>query len=497
MNLFKFLNKQLLVLIVMTAALRLINLGYSDYIQDEVTTFFYWNGQKNTSMSPYDFLLNEQKGPLQIIVGFIPFTLVGNYSNTLAQRIPFALFGIASVIMFYFTVEKLTKNVRIAFLASFLFSTNGLILAYSRIAQYQNLLFFFTFASLYYFADFLNTDTSKTRLFRSSVLGSVLFAIAFYAHWYAVFILVPIAWIFVTFFLKGNYTLQLKILLAFLSAVFALALTLPYYIPYIENLSSNTRNTAYVENILGKGAPFSTRTDLKQFLLYNPFLVYPLYVLFGLLGIYASRKNIVFMVWFAVVWLFFRFLVSYTGLHFYNIFIPWIALVAYGINYALEQLNSSKSNRAAIALTICVLGFLFLQSYLLFVDHKKEYPMQQETILFFKTKKYTHQDNLRHKTGFPLKRYWKEINEYVNKQNAKSAIKYGYYTNEDKGIARIYMDTEASMGDNIYLIGIKNPYSMAFDRKFPQFKNKVTVHEIENDYGESVVKIYRVDKEKN
>ena len=121
--------------------------------------------------------------------------------------------------------------------------------------------------------------------------------------------------------------------------------------------------------------------------------------------------------------------------------------------------------------------------------------MEQERILFLNTKKITHEDRLRSKTGFPHKRYWKEINNFVNAQNVERGEVFGYYTNEDKGIARIYMDTEVVTGGNFYGIGIKRPYSLAKDYKFPQYKNKHTIHKIRNEYGDTVVNIYWVGEQ--
>ncbi|MBT7349302.1 phospholipid carrier-dependent glycosyltransferase [candidate division WWE3 bacterium] len=483
----------LYILLLVTVTLRLINLSYSDYIQDEVTTFFYWGGMKNVTMTPYNFLLNEQKGPLQVLVGYIPRAIVGNYDNALAQRLPFALFGIASVLMFYYMVEKLTKNSLVAFLAAFLFSTNGLILGYSRIAQYQNLLFFFSFSSLYYFADLINAKLKGANLMRSTIIGSVLFSIGFYAHWYAVFILIPIGYLIAVFLLNKKRPIKIKITVILANLLIVLALILPYYVPYIKNLLGSERNTDYAERLLGKGKPFSERRDLKQFFLYNPFLTYYLYLALGFIGIVVSRKKVIFTVWFLVVLAFFRYFVLYTGLHFYNIFIPLIILVAYGMSFFLKS-KLRLVRYASTVLVALVLAFLYVQSYLVFVDHRTEYPMQQEQILYWKTRSYSHEDRMRHKTGFPHKRYWEEINAWVNEQNLTHEVPYDYHTNEDKGIARIYMDSSQSREDHLYIIGIKNPYSMAYDFKFSQFKPKSTVHTIENEYGVNVVRIYRLDE---
>ena len=139
MNFVKSEHFWVLLLLVTTASLRFINLSYSDYISDEPGTFLYRGGKKTPTISTWEFFMNERKGPLQIIVGFIPYSIVGNYKNELAQRIPFSLFSLAAVFVFYQAIKELTKDATAALISAALLSFNGLIMAYGRIAQYQNL----------------------------------------------------------------------------------------------------------------------------------------------------------------------------------------------------------------------------------------------------------------------------------------------------------------------------------------------------------------------
>ncbi|MBU1132653.1 glycosyltransferase family 39 protein [Patescibacteria group bacterium] len=484
----------LLILFFVTVSLRLINLEYSDYIQDEVTTFLYRDDQILIHFSPREYLSNQHKGPLQVLVARIPYTIVGNYDNELALRIPFSLFSIASVFVFYYMVLRLSKNENIAFFSAFLFSVSGLVVAYGRIAQYQSLVFFFGFSSIYYFASLLEDSLTKNRIITNTLLGTFLFSIAFYGHWFVVFMLFPILYILITFLKKKEFSLKFMIFIALVNLVLLLALLLPYFVPYFLRLFENSRNVAYAEHTFGVGSSFFVRKDVKQFLLYNPFLTLPLYLSFGAFGIYLSRKFKIFSIWFLLTLLIFRFFVNYSGLHFYHIFIPLIILVAYTYNYLITHENPRVKKYSRIFLVLSF-AFLYFQSYLIFVDHRKEYPMEQEKILIFKTPEITHEDRLRSKTGFPHKRYWEEINDFVNSQNLDKGFEYGYYTNEDKGIARIYMDTEVVTGENFYGVGIKRPYSLATDYKFPQYKNRSTIHKIKNEYGDTVVTIYWIGEQ--
>lgn len=477
----------------MSFILRFPSLGYSDYISDEPGTFFYRGGKKDVQMSINEFALSQRKGPLQLVVGFIPYTLNGNsYDNELAQRLPYAIFSFLSIYVFYELIKKVTGNYLVAFFSAFLFSVNGLIVAYGRIAQYQNLNFFFSFASLYFYADLWKYPKN---VIKSSLLGTILFCISLYAHWYAVFILIPVVFFYSVFLLNKKYSNKYKLGVTVLNLVVGICILAPFFVPYFQYMFTHIdANTDYADRILGLTNPLSPREDLVQFQLYNPFLTTYLYLIGGLLGaVYLLKQKQYFVVlWFILVFTGFRSLVSYSGLHFYNFFFPLVVLVSYGFYFLVERFP--KYSKYPI---ILILAFLFIQSYVIFVDHKKEYPFEQEKILFLTTPKYTHEKEYRHKTGFTHQRKWDEINDWVNEQNLKNNENYGYFTNEYPQITKYYMDTEFRSDSDFYAIGIKRPQSFANDYGFPQIKNKRTVHEIENGNGETVVKIYRVGGERD
>jgi len=480
-----------LVLIVSMAVLRLVNLGYSDYVSDEPGTFFYRGGTKNTGMSPMEFMLNERKGPLQLFVGLIPYVIVGDYNNEFAQRLPFTVFSIFSVVAFYYLIVKLTKRPTVAFVGAFLFGVNGLIVGYGRIAQYQNLNTFFSFAALYFWADLL--EKKKSLLLRS-VLGTVMFGLSLLAHWDALYILIPAGYIFVRFLLNKDVSWTSKLRVFLVNAAIGYLVLFPFMLPYVKGLFVSTENIGYANRIIGLGAPFSRRKDLAQFNLYNPFLTYYLYLVAGLLGIVFSRKNPIFSIWFVVTWLVFRFFIKYSGLHFFNIFIPLTVLVGFTFDWFIAKARKWRK-AVPILVLVAILVFLYVQSHLIFVDHKKGYPWEREKVLFFDTSTYTHEDDFRHKMGFPHKRYWKLVNAYVNEQNRLNNEDFGYITNEHGRIAQYYMDADYRNSNGYYAIGVKKPYNFANDYKFPQIKNKKTVHRIKGEGDQTVVQIFRVEPE--
>ncbi len=486
-----FLTKHketLLVLILLFAVgfLRLYHLGYSDYISDEPGTFLYRGDPSIYNyMSVKEFILSQRKGPLQLFVGYIPYFILGNYQNEFAQRLPFSIFSALAIVIFYFFVKRVTKSNFVAFVSSFLLGVNGVVSAYGRIAQYQNLNLFFSFAALYFYSFLLDSDSLKY-----SLLGTICFSLSFLAHWDAVYVLFPVLYIFILFLRNSSYDSKTKVTIVLANLALGCLLVLPYLIPYLTYLWGSSRNVDYASGILGFGDAFKNRKDLFYFFLHNPFLALPLYVAGIITGILISWKRPLFTLWLGGVFLAFRFFVKYSGLHFYNMFPPICVLVA----FSLWKLAHVKFARIPIYIfTFLALAFLYYQSYLLFIDSKIEYPLEREKVVFWETQKYTHEDEIRHKTGFPHKRYWSEINTFINEQNALNNESLGYFTNEYKEISKIYMDADYRNTNGFYAIGIKRPLSFAFDYKFPQIKGKHTVYTIEDEYGDTVVRIYRVE----
>lgn len=384
-------------------------------------------------------------------------------------------------------------------MGAFLLSVNGLIVAYGRIAQYQNLNLFFSFSALYFYSFLMDRPTGRhpvglQSLALKSVLGTVMFSLSLLSHWDAVYVLIPTSYFFISFLLNKSCDWRYKIKLIPINFIVGFAILLPFLFPYFQTYIKLAANSDYAEGIIGYADSFVNRDDLKQFLIYNPFLTLCVYAAAAFVGIFLSNDRPVFSVWFLSTLLIFRFFVKYSGLHFYNIFIPLVVLAGYAMYRFVKKLPFLWLRVSAGALLSAVFLFLYLQSYILFVDHKVEYPVEEEKILFWKTRRLEQADNIRHKTGFTHKRYWGQINTFVNGQNTLNGENCGYVTNEDKVLAKFYMDAPANeIGNCFYAIGVKRPLSLAYDYSLPHIKNKHTVKTFENEFDETVVRIYKVD----
>jgi len=130
----------IILLTALSAPLRFINLGYSEFQDDEKKAYIRLAKDQTVT----DFLLQQRKGPMQFLATYIPYSITGDYRNELAGRLPFTLINTASVIVLYLLLKKLTKSRMASVFGAVLYMTNGFIVGFSRIAQYQNLNLFFS-----------------------------------------------------------------------------------------------------------------------------------------------------------------------------------------------------------------------------------------------------------------------------------------------------------------------------------------------------------------
>lgn len=480
----------LLTLIVSAGFLRFYNLGYSNYTADEYGAMIWTKSTPDNFPSDLkEFFLTRKKGPLQYIVSYLPIYLTGSYINELAVRIPFAIFSVLSVLVFYKLVERLTKNRLVAFISAGLFMTSGFIAAFGRIVQYQNLNMFFSFSGLYLYSELL---VSKRKLMQKTLLGTAALALSLFAHWDVVFVTVPLVLILVQFARDDSFPKKYKVKLLLTNLAFGLLLVLPFLVPYSLKFQSIKGNQTYLSKRVG----YYQKSNIDDYLFdvefYNPFLTLLVYGIGGLLGALMIRRSKLFLLWFAANFAFFEFFVRKPGTHIYNFLIPLFVLVAFGFS-GLIEVSKKYLKIVSLVLTVSVLGFLYYQTYLIFVDHLVEYPWQQETIYKYKTVKHSHEHRPRYLIGFPHNRYWKEINDFVNEQNRVNGETYGYLTNESKTISDYYMDARYKSFGGFYAIGIKYPWSFANDYKFLQIGGRRTVKIIKNEKKVNVVRIYRVE----
>lgn len=513
MNIVKKMNKEhigLLLILLVALYTRFYHLGYSDYIGDEHKAFY----QPVPEQSAYNYLMNQRKGPMQFLVSHVPYLITGDFRNELAQRIPFAAISVVAIFVFYYFVRKVTGSKLISFLAAFLLTVNGFIVGFGRIAQYQSLNMLFSFLALYFYADvYLSADEKKS--FRSSLLGTIFWSLSFLSHWDAIFILPVVVMFFGKFILNKNFSRKFRIKVILFNFLLGSLLLLPFLIPYTSYQLNNQENKTYFARRVEIGH-YNLPRYLLLIELYNPFLLTFLLFVFGLSGIFLWKRSRLFAIWFFFAYAVFEILVRKPGTHLYNFIVPLLVLTAITTTTIHNHLKGWL-RRLWQLLIFLVAIFLVYQTNFIFIDHQKEYPWEVKNIIDLTAlqeeryeKRGIEEDERRYFVlptpaydidqklplfGFPHRRYWNEINDYVNGQNALNNERLGYMSNEVKTISEWYMDAHYQADGEYYIIGVKRPLSFVEDYTYPQIGGKTTVHEIIDAAGGTLVRIYRVSGE--
>ena len=485
---FKYANIAMFTAVFLSfVLLRLINLGYSEYIPDETTVM---TPVKNSEINTW-FLLAQRKGPVQFLVARVVNIFNISVFDEFSYRFPFFLASVFGLFFFY----KFAKNMEgqfVAVVATLFLGLNGMLIAFGRVVQYQSLNLLFSSAGLY----FLSLLKDEEHRIRNSILGSLCLTLSIMSHWDMVFVLPPALFLIFKYVLfspsiRGR---QKRSIIGALSLP-VLVLFMPFFINYSGVALSDAANIGYFKTRIGQAevSPENIMRNLKEYVtkveLYNPFVY--LYALGALAfaGLIGSKRAYSYFYWFLLSLSAFIFFVIKPGTHVYNLFYPAVILAALGAQY-FYQLFKGLLSKAVVVALVALFSFFAYQGYLLFAEPAVDYPWSQEVILGHKTRPYSQQSLPNNIIGFPIYRGWKEAAEFLVGENARNGSDLPYVTNEESSIGGFYLPLRYGKEGEYYAIGVKRPLSFVNDYTFPSIKNKKTVKRIEV-YGENTMRIYK------
>jgi 4-amino-4-deoxy-L-arabinose transferase-like glycosyltransferase len=497
-------NTPLCLILVISAVLRFVNLGYSDFQGDEIKALFTPDPGQNITT----FLMEQRKGPVQFIVTGIIKLIDQNYTHHYIDRLPFAIAGFLAVFFFYKFVEAYFDK-KLAFYSALFLATNGFFVAFSRVIQYQSFVILFMILALYMFTLARKAEAWKVK---GLYLGFIFWSLAILSHYDGLFI-APFALYLLWPRLKDKH-------LWFSIAISGLMLA-AFYIPFVFYISQGTM--AYWQGRL-EGIEGKTTSSRYLFKIYQPAYVFYFYALLGLMGfiklvlefVQSIRnknffqnlhnqlsKYIFVILWAAFPTIIFEKIVNIPGTHIYTYLVPLIIIVALGIVFIEDVINrfviyfSSKfklslltTSKIVVLLGLTALfAFISLQSFEVFVDHSVEYPWASKKFLFYTLQRPL---NMYHHSllGFPYNRHWDEIRNLV-----LSSENNGYYsTNEKVQIAGYYIPLKKDPNYIGYYIFIYNPQSFITkkdnDRVYNWMKTHPPVKIYYDSSGEVTSKVY-------
>ena len=497
--------------------LRFMFFGYSDYQGDEIKALYY-----PKEASSVQFFLDQRKGPAQFLVTGILKFASDDYHNRLLVRLPFAIAGFLAVVVFYYLVKELFSE-RVAIYATLFFATNGFLIAFSRLVQYQSLVIFFGLLATY-----LSVRYVKSGKFHFLVLAGISWSGAMLAHYDGIFfapmLITPLAVKVLSGLKARNYLPARQVGTALLMVVLITGI---FYIPFVLNLSQSTADY-WTGRITGE---ISSKISSSRhiFSVYQPIYVIHAYTLLGLVGIIlvmivTVNKLVNFklngiiklfpfipdiiafhipfsvvdfaalLLWFFIPFLFLELIVSIPGTHIYSYIIPLTVLIGFAlfhIEFIAYKINKYLHALYMVLVLLFAL-FLFLQSFYVFVDHIPEYPWSEKKFLVWTLPKPAQVFHLS-LFGFPYYRHWDEVSEFVN---TKSYSDY-YTTNERVTISRYYINLIKDGNKAGYFIHIIDPQSFIPTTENAAIIDFVAVNDpVKTFYNRSkaVTKIYIVQR---
>ncbi len=483
LNLTGFRLIALVLIFCVTFSLRFINLGYSEFQDDEKKAIIRVRQGSNV----FEFFMQQRKGPMQFLVSSIPLSMNGwDTTDEFFIRLPFAIIGTLSACILYLLLLKITNNLPASLVATLLFSTNGFFVGFGRIAQYQNLNLFFSFLSLLFFS-FSTEKGRKVRIW--SNLGTLSWCLSLLSHWDAVFFLVPIFYYVSVILSSREFDKVQKLKYIISNLVTALLILVPFLIPYLLSQASNDSNISYLGRRVGL-SEYGLEKHKYIFELYNPIITLYVYPALALLALFKFRRSWIYFVWLILNFTSIFFFMSKPGTHIYNYVIPVIFLIAIGLSY----LKSKWSWGIVILPLLALTALLYYQSHRLFVDNSPEYPWySKEIINYHVAPEYVGNEVLTF--GFPHNRNWKYISEVIR----KDAVECRYYiSNEGKEISEIYMSgIKYKSVENktcYYIVKVKDGF--IFNRDDTRYPEEIGRSPIYSYYknGKKVVDLYKVDR---
>lgn len=488
---------QIGLLIWIGLLLRVVDLGYSNFQGDEISTFCRFSDFK--SPIPFlVFLLGQRKGPVQYLVTCAMSIFDPSFSSELALRLPFAIASLMALICFFILVHRLF-SLQVAIYSSFLLVTNGIFIAFARIVQYQSFVVLGVTAGILGLT--LALQSEKWKVF-GLYLGFASAAMALLAHFDASFVIPPMMVLIVYWWRKyhdrPDFT-RLRGHLIAAAVLFAFPV-LAFYGVYAVRVSSFQLGY-WGERLIGESTNI-----FRLFQFYNPGPALWIYLGAVVIGLTRIRKSIgwqVMLAWLLPPLIFMAVVFKDSRTHAYTYLLPFFIVAGMGIDTFigwLQALLRGKSNQIAQAIVLVIFLFFSYLSYAIFIDHDPEYPWYPKSVLGLKLGG----GYLAGTFGFPHSREWRDISQWFTDLPDKNVF---LVTNEKLEIATFYLPSkvryeyiseefpgQVKTSNGIYLLIVQRPqnwmnrlWGWPLDEWHKKF---VPLHDFVNEEGRVVASVY-------
>ena len=278
-----------ILLILFGIFVRIQSLGYSNFQGDEVNTIDFIYPQNSNFL---EYLFAQKKGPIQFLINFLNINLFG-YNGEFQIRLPYLICGILAIPLWYLLASKILDK-KTGLITAVLLSINGLFISFSRITQYQSVMYFLMPVSIFLFIYAVKTQTYRSFVLAGSLAGSLI--LLHYDGGSVLFFILPAILLILRDLYINNRKIPYEMIKKFaVYLVVIVAVNALFYLPYLfGNESFDNSTKGYLNSrLLGGGFMPRTEITIKLLSMYIP-NVY-LYALFvtSICGIFVIHyKNI-------------------------------------------------------------------------------------------------------------------------------------------------------------------------------------------------------------
>jgi len=241
----------LLIVLALAAALRLPNLGYSDFQGDEARAMLR---AAETIQGYESSLLIHKKGPVEILLPTAVYAVQGDITETQA-RLPFALANLAGVAAIFVLGRRLF-GLAGGTVAGLLLAVDGYLIGFSRIVQYQSVVFLTV--TLVVLLLVRQIDAGRPSV-RDMGLAGLLFATGLLAHYEALWVLIPGVYLLWMLARRSSWTALGRALA--LPAVVTTAILAAFYVPFVLDARFARTADDLLGNRIGSRFPYNNLAD--------------------------------------------------------------------------------------------------------------------------------------------------------------------------------------------------------------------------------------------
>lgn len=422
----------MLLLLAVAVFFRFRHLGYSEFQGDEARAVLMAH-QLTRSGSP-GVLLMHKKGPIEVLLPAAPIRR-GELGEQSA-RLPFAVAGLLGVLMAYALGARLWGP-RAGWLAAMLLAIDGYLIAFSRIVQYQSVVFLFSVLAVWCAWRFYRGGPGAARQLG---LAGLFLGLGTWAHYEMVFALPPVAWLVFARGRAERWPARAWLRQTLPPALLMAAITALFYLPFLRHPQFAATSAYILDSRIG-APPYNQWGDYFQRASFYNASYYVLFMAAALVAVIVARLRgvwgraglalaglwllalallaarpdwfalgpaeaeprrslavLVFLpvllalilaprtgvrwrtllLWFAGPFLAAGFLVQKPHTHFYTLMPAWALMVGWGLDRGLAALEARWSDprpaRLAAGLAgALLLGVFALHQYVVFIRHDPEY----------------------------------------------------------------------------------------------------------------------------